>query len=34
MFTELHGEEKREDGDKGAQEEERGNQKGGEQSRH
>ena len=31
-FTELHREEKREDGDKGDQEEKRGNQKGREQS--
>ena len=28
MFTELHGEEKREEGDRGDQEEKRGNQKG------
>ena len=28
MFTELHSEEKREDGDGGKQEEKRGNQKG------
>ena len=27
MFTELHGEEKREEGDRGDQEEKRGNQK-------
>ena len=32
-FTELHGEEKWEEGDRGDQEEKRGNQKGGEQSR-
>ena len=31
-FTELHGEEKREEGDKGDQEEKRGNQKRGEQA--
>ena len=31
-FTELHGEEKREEGDRGSQEEKRGNQKGREQS--
>ena len=31
-FTELHGEEKREEGDRGDQEEKRGNQKGREQS--
>ena len=31
-FTELHGEEKREEGDRGNQEEKRGNQKGREQS--
>ena len=31
-FTELHGEEKREEGDRGDQEEQRGNQKGREQS--
>ena len=31
-FTELHGEEKREVGDRGDQEEKRGNQKGREQS--
>ena len=30
-FTELHGEEKREEGDRGDQEEKRGNQKGREQ---
>ena len=30
--TELHGEEKREEGDRGDQEEKRGNQKGREQS--
>ena len=28
MFTELHGEEKREEGDKGDQEEKRGNKRG------
>ena len=28
MFTELHGEEKREEGDRGDQEEKRGNQRG------
>ena len=31
-FTELHGEEKREEGDRGDQEEKRGSQKGREQS--
>ena len=31
-FTELHGKEKREEGDRGDQEEKRGNQKGKEQS--
>ena len=31
-FAELHGAEKREEGDKGDQEEKRGNQKGREQS--
>ena len=31
-FTELHGEEKREDGDRGDQEEKKGNQGGREQS--
>ena len=31
-FTELHGEEKREEGDRGDQEEKRGNQKGREQA--
>ena len=31
-FTELHGEEKREEGDRGNQEEKRGNQKGQEQA--
>ena len=31
-FTELHGEEKRGEGDRGSQEEKRGNQKGQEQS--
>ena len=31
-FTELHGEEKREEGDRGDQEEKRGNRKGREQS--
>jgi len=31
-FTELHGEEKRKEGDRGDQEEKRGNQKGREQS--
>ena len=31
-YTELHGEEKREEGDRGDQEEKRGNQKGREQS--
>ena len=31
-FTELHGEEKREEGDRGDPEEKRGNQKGREQS--
>ena len=31
-FTELHGEEKREEGDRGDQEEQRGNQKGREKS--
>ena len=31
-FTELHGEEKREEGDRGDQEEKRGNQRGREQS--
>ena len=31
-FAELHGEEKREEGDRGDQEEKRGNQKGREQS--
>jgi len=34
MFTELHGEENREEGDRGDQEEKRGNPKGREQSRH
>ena len=33
MFAELHGEEKREEGDRGDQVEQRGNQKGGEQTR-
>ena len=33
-FTELHGEEKREEGDRGDEEEKRGNQKGREQSRY
>ena len=33
-FTKLHGEEKREEGDRGDQEEKRGNQKGREQSSH
>ena len=33
-FAELHGEERREEGDKGDQEEKRGNQKGREQSSH
>ena len=32
MYTELHGEEKREEGDRDDQEEQRGNQKGREQS--
>ena len=31
-YTELHGEEKREEGDRGDQEEQRGNQKGREQA--
>ena len=31
-FTELHGEEKREEGDRGNQEKKRGNQKGREQA--
>ena len=31
-FTELHGEEKKEEGDRGDQEEKRGNQKGREQA--
>ena len=31
-YTELHGEEKREEGDRGEQEEKRGNQKGREQA--
>ena len=31
-FTELHGEEKREEADRGGQEKKRGNQKGREQS--
>ena len=34
MFTELHREEKREEGDRGDQEEKRGNQKGREQDSH
>ena len=33
-FTELHGEEKREEGDRGDQEEKRGNQKRREQASH
>ena len=32
MFTDLHGEEKREEGDRGDQEEKRANQKGREQA--
>ena len=33
-FTELHGDEKREEGERGDQVEKRGNQKGREQARH
>ena len=33
-FTELHGEEKREEGDRGDEEEKRGGEKGREQSSH
>ena len=33
-YTELHGEEKREEGDTGDQEEQRGDQKGSEQASH